>query len=118
MNKTALILLALALVAFITNPDQVEHQQKANELFEQRLNAEADSGNLLAKVAQSFGAGKAGGLVLRVERENYFLLSTGRVYSTIDNQEIGLLLGLFGQVFLINAQPIEPALSLEINNHD
>lgn len=101
MKWTAVIVILLGVTCFITNPKQRDYQFKANELFEQALNREADSGSTLAKVARFFGAGKKGDLIIRVERNDYLLFSTADVYSTFDNEPIGLLLGVLGQVYLI-----------------
>ena len=101
MKWTVLTVLLLGVTCFVTNPKQREFQFKANELFEQALNREADSGSTLAKVARFFGAGKKGDLLFRVDRNDYFLFSTANVYSTIDSEQIGLLLGVLGQVYLI-----------------
>ena len=101
MKWTWVILLLIGVTCFVTNPKQREFQFKANELFEQALNSEADSGSTIAKVARFFGAGKRGDLIFRVVRNDYFLFSTADVYLTIDDEQIGLLLGVLGQVYLI-----------------
>ena len=55
----------------------------------------------LLKSLVFFGAGKRGDLIFRVVRNDYFLFSTANVFSTIDNEQVGLLLGVLGQVYLI-----------------
>ena len=101
-TKNLFIILAiLSLVAFITNPKHSDFQSKANEIWEQALNQEADNGGLVAKVARFFGAGKKGDWVLRVERHDYFLFSVADVFSTLENQHMGVLIGCFGQVYVI-----------------
>jgi hypothetical protein len=101
MKWSGIIALLLGVTCFVTNPKQRDFQFKANELFEQALNSEADSGSTIAKVARFFGAGKRGDLIFRVERKDYFLFSTANVYSTLENEQVGLLLGVLGQVYLI-----------------
>lgn len=101
MKWSGVIVLLLGVTCFVTNPKQREFQFKANELFEQALNSEADSGSTVAKVARFFGAGKRGDLIIRVERNDYLLFSTADVYLTIDDEQIGLLLGVLGQVYII-----------------
>ena len=102
MKNLFIILAILSLVAFITNPKHSDFQSKANEIWEQALNQEADSGKIVAKIARFLGAGKSGGLVLSVQREDFFLFSLGTVYNNIDGQPLGTMLGCFGQVYLID----------------
>ena len=54
MKWTWIILILIGVTCFVTNPKQREFQFKANELFEQALNSEADSGSTIAKVARFF----------------------------------------------------------------
>ena len=102
MRTFLIIVVAFSLVAFVTNPQHADFQAKANELWEQGLNQEADSGKIVAKIARFLGAGKSGGLVLSVQREDFFLFSLGTVYNNIDGQPLGTMLGCFGQVYLID----------------
>ena len=101
MRTFLIIVVAISLVAFVTNPHHADFQSKANELWEQGLNQEADSGKIVAKIARFLGAGKSGGLVLSVQREDFYLFSLGTVYNNIDGQPLGTMLGCFGQVYLI-----------------
>jgi len=101
MKTFLIIVVAISLVAFITNPQHANFQSKANELWEQGLNQEADSGKIVAKIARFLGTGKRGGLVLSIQREDFYLFSLVTVYNNIDGQPLGTMLGCFGQVYLI-----------------
>ena len=105
LKWSVIILFVLGLTCFITNPKQREFQFKANELFEQALNSEANSGNAIAKVARLLGAGKRGDMLFRVERHDFYLFSVASVYSIIDDEEVGALFGVLGQVYLIEIPP-------------
>lgn len=106
MKKSYFFILLLA-IAFATNPNQGDFENKANKLFKEAVNEQAERGNLGAKIAQFIGASGAGKWVLSVDRTNLFFFSYGTIKSNLDQQELGLLLGLFGQVFLIQTEDLD-----------
>ena len=106
-SKLILILL-LAGIAYLTNPQVEDFQHKANELFAEQVNRAAAQGNLTAKLGKVLGAQNLGEFVIRIERHDYYMLSYGDVFSTIDDSFQGTMIGIFGQVFTFPSKESKP----------
>jgi|GEM_PF-5914579 len=92
-STTLILILALLLIAFITNPSKEKHLQNGLEIAFDNSNEKNDYGvveNLISKFEKEK-------LITKINVKNYYLCSISSLHIG-DNDDISLGLGLFGQI--------------------
>jgi len=94
---TIISILALLLVAFITNPSKDKHVDNAVEImFNQE---EGDDLGIFGGLVETFYKPT---IAPKVKVSNYYIFSTSYFYSKKADKTISLGIGVFGQVFPIS----------------
>lgn len=92
---TIILILAILLIAFITNPSKDKHVNNAVEII---FNEDNDLGILSGLVETLYKPT----IAPKVKMDNYFLFSISYLNLKEDNERVNLGVGLFGQVLSIN----------------
>ena len=108
ISKNYIIIAAVLLVAFVTNPGKEKHVENASEIFSEHLALEEES----ALMNYAIGSTVEALITHRVRLNNYLLFSTSSIYSPQKNESLLYGIGFLGQVFpLASEDDIENASS-------
>ena len=97
ISKNHIIVAAVLLIAFITNPGKEKHVEKASEVISENLSSEEEAG--LFAIAMGSLVGAVVGY--KLELDNFLFFTTSSMRSKKRDKTLLCGVGLFGQVIWV-----------------